>query len=378
MKKDSKITIKQILSEYSKSLRGYKTLFILSISFTIISSIIGVYIPYLYKNFFNIINGDGLKEDIARQLISVIFVIAGLNILDWLFNRSGYFIFNYVESTVMSKIKQNSFSYLIRHSYNFFNNNFTGSLVQKINRQSRAFERLFDTLIFNFISLVITIIGAILITFFTSKVLSLIILCWVTLYFAFSFIFYRWKMKFDLEASASDSETTALLSDNISNSQTISLFNSYKKETDSYKVATDKQAKAMLKTWTYGGVYDSLQIFGICIAEFVIFYYAIKYWEINKITIGGIVMIQIYVISLTRQIWAINMILRNVFESLADSKQMTEIMLTPHEIEDSNSATDLKISKGEIEFKNVIFNFNETRTVLNNINCLIKSGEKIA
>lgn len=185
-------------------------------------------------------------------------------------------------------------------------------------------------------------------------------------------------MKLDLEVSSNDSITTALLSDNISNNQTISLFNGYNREINSYFEATKKQSKAMLKAWDIGGIYDAVQLLGVYIAEVVIFYYAIKYWEVDKLTVGGIVMVQIYIISLSKQIWAVNMILRNVFESLADSKEMTEIMLTPHEIQNSNSATDLKISKGEIEFKNVIFNFNETRTVLDNINCRIMPGEKIA
>ncbi|MDD4803907.1 MAG: ABC transporter ATP-binding protein [Candidatus Pacebacteria bacterium] len=378
MKKDSKVTIKQIFSEYLDGLKGYKILLAFSVILTVIGSVIGVYTPYFYKDFFNIVNNIESKQDIAKQLISIIFLIAGLNFLNWLFNRTSYFIFNHIEANAMAKIKQNSFNYLIKHSHNFFTNSFTGGLVQKINRQARAFERLFDTIIFNVISLIITIVGAIIITFLTSKILSLIILCWVVIYFSLSFIFYRWKMKLDLEVSSNDSITTALLSDNISNNQTISLFNGYNREINSYFEATKKQSKAMLKAWDIGGIYDAVQLLGVYIAEVVIFYYAIKYWEVDKLTVGGIVMVQIYIISLSKQIWAVNMILRNVFESLADSKEMTEIMLTPHEIQNSNSATDLKISKGEIEFKNVIFNFNETRTVLDNINCRIMPGEKIA
>ena len=53
-------------------------------------------------------------------------------------------------------------------------------------------------------------------------------------------------------------------------------------------------------------------------------------------------------------------------------------MLTPHEIKNTDTATALKISKGEIKFKNVTFNFNENKAVLDNISCLIKPGEKIA
>jgi ATP-binding cassette subfamily B protein len=378
MKTEKKITIKQIVSEYSKGLRGYKTLFIFTISFFVLSNVVDVIVPYFYKDFFNTINSVGLKSDLAHILLQTIIIIAAFHFFGWLFNRIAYFIYLPTEAHTMAQLKQNSFSYLIKHSHNFFSNSFTGGLVQKVNRQSRSFEKILDTFVFNFAPLIITIIGAVIITFFVSKVLSLIILCWVVLYFTFSILFYRWRMKYNLEVSKADSETTALLADNISNNQTISLFNGHDREIDSYEKSTDRQAKIIIKTWNYAGVYESIQLLLVYLVEFLIFFYAIKYWQADKLTIGGIVMVQVYVVSLGRQIWTINMILRNVFESLADSKEMVEIMLTPHEIKDSPKAIDLIVNKGEIEFKNVTFNFNETRTVLDKINCLIKPGEKIA
>ncbi|MEI6190810.1 MAG: ABC transporter ATP-binding protein [bacterium] len=376
--KNSKVTIKQIFAEYFKGVRPQKNLAILTISFFTIGSLISVFTPYFYKDFFNILNSTVNKTDSVESLIKIIIIIAVLNIINWIFTRIAFFILLPSTARTEANLKQNSFNYLIKHSHNFFTNNFTGSLVQKINRQSRAYDRLFDTLVFNIIPLLITVIGAVIITFFTSKILSIVILVWVTLYFSFSFIFYKWRMKYDIEMAKVDSEVTGLLSDNISNSQTISLFNSFVKEIESYKQATIKQAKIIIKTWNYAGVYETLQQFLVCAVEFVVFYYAITYWQADKLTVGGIVMIQIYIVSLAKQIWSINFILRNIFESLADSKQMTEIMITPYEIQNTKNASDIKMNGGEIEFNNVSFTFNETKNVLDNIRCKILRGEKIA
>jgi ATP-binding cassette, subfamily B, bacterial len=378
MKKDAKITIKQIVSEYIKGLQGYKKYFVLTVAFFVIGSTIDVFIPYFYKNFFNEISIVGIKSDIATSLVQIIIIIAGLHFFSWLFSRTAFFIYLPTEASAMAKLKQNSFNYLIKHSHNFFTNSFTGGLVQKINRHSRAFERLFDTLIFNFIPLIMTIIGAVIVTFFTSKVLSLVILVWVSIYFTCSILFYRWRMKYNLEVAKMDSETTGLLSDNISNNQTISLFNGFNREEKSYTEATSNLKKLVIRTWNFAGIYESGQLLLVYIAEFAIFFFAIKYWQADKLTIGGIVMIQIYIVSLAKQIWSVNMILRNVFESISDSKEMTEIMLTPHEIQNIYKASELKVTRGEIKFKNVVFNFNETRTVLDTVNCQIKAGQKVA
>jgi ATP-binding cassette subfamily B protein len=378
MEKESKVTIKQIFTQYFKGLKGYRVVFITTLVFYIIANIINVFIPYLYKNFFNLLDSTGSKNSTSDKLIHILIIIAVFHFVSWLFFRSGFFLANYSEGNVMAKLKQNSFNYLIRHSHNFFTNSFAGGLVQKINRQSRAFERLYDTFIFNFAPLTITIIGAITVTYFTSKFLSVVIFCWIAIYFATGYLFFRWRVKYNIQIAEGDSATTGLLSDNISNNQTILLFNGYEKETTEYAKATNDLAKLVVRTWNFAGIYESVQLLFIYVVEFLVFFYAVKYWQADKLTVGGIVMIQIYIVSLSSQLWTINMILRNVFESIADSKQMTEIMITPHEIVNVPDAKDLKIEKGEIEFKNVSFSFTESRDVLDNINCQIKAGEKIA
>jgi ABC-type multidrug transport system fused ATPase/permease subunit len=57
---------------------------------------------------------------------------------------------------------------------------------------------------------------------------------------------------------------------------------------------------------------------------------------------------------------------------------MVEIILLPHEIKDTPTAKELIVNDVEIGFKDLNFNFNETRQVLKNINLNIKPGEKVA
>jgi len=63
---------------------------------------------------------------------------------------------------------------------------------------------------------------------------------------------------------------------------------------------------------------------------------------------------------------------------MADAKEMTEILETPHEIKDVRNAQKLKINQGKIEFKNVIFSYHQTRRIFHKLNLTIKAKEKIA
>ena len=74
--------------------------------------------------------------------------------------------------------------------------------------------------------------------------------------------------------------------------------------------------------------------------------------------------------------WVINM----VQQAEASMKRLNKILSEPYEIEDDESTDHLKVDiSGEIEFKNVSFQYNENLPyVLNNINLKIPSGTSLA
>jgi ATP-binding cassette subfamily B protein len=185
-------------------------------------------------------------------------------------------------------------------------------------------------------------------------------------------------MKYNVIVSEADSKATGVLSDAVGNQNTITLFTTYKKESIFFKEVTDDQSKKMRLSWNLGEIIDFVQFSFIYFVEFIVFYYAIFFWEKNAITIGTFVLIQVYIIGLAQQLKRVNQIIRGIHESIADAKEMVEILETPHEIKDSPMATNLTVQKGLINFNNVTFSFNQTREVVSGLNLEIKEGEKVA
>jgi ABC-type multidrug transport system, ATPase and permease components len=188
----------------------------------------------------------------------------------------------------------------------------------------------------------------------------------------------RVKIKYDIAAAAADSKTTGLLADNITNYSPISLFNGYKRESALLKETVNDQARKLCFSWDLWIVINAIQIALTYTIEFFIFYYGIIFWRQDLITAGTFVLMQIYIIGIAQQFWGLNRTVREVYESIADSKEMVEIMALPHEIKDVAAAKELKDVEGGIEFKEVNFSFNETRSVLKDINLVISAGEKVA
>ena len=278
----------------------------------------------------------------------------------------------------IASLKQNAYNYIIEHSYSFFTNHFIGSLVQKVNRFARAFERLSDNVIWNVLPLVIKLISIFIVVIFINVWLALIILIWAIIFLLFNITFSNWKLKYDIKVAEIDSKTTGFLADTLTNQNTISLFNGFKKESEGYGQVTNEQAKMTKFTWSLDALIEGGQAFLGVAMEFILFFYTLKYWQQGLVTVGVFVLLQAYFIDLIHQLWGFTRMVRDMYQSYADAKEMVEILLLPHEIQDIQNAKEILAAKGEIKFQDLNFNFNETRKVLDNISLIIKSGEKVA
>lgn len=379
MKKSQNIKISQIIKEFWKGIKPNKVMFYGAFAFFFISQTVSLFVPIFYKKFFDVLGIAGTNHSlVVHQLIVIIIIVVAFHLTNWIFWRIGMYWYNGMQSKVISWLKQHAFNYMSLHSYSFFANNFTGGLVQRVNRFSRSFEVLCDVIAFNIMPVAITIVGSIAITWFIAPLISFVILGWVILFIIFNFFFSRWKLKYDLAVAEADSKTTGYLADTITNNNAISFFTGHSYESKGFKNVSDDQARKMRFSWLLSEIVDGTQSLLITLVEFFVFYYTIKYWEKGLATIGVFVLVQTYVIGLAQQLWGLSSVVRRISESVADSKEMVDILLTPYEIQDVPGAKKLAVNKGEIVFKNVSFNFNETREVLSDINITIKPGEKIA
>ncbi len=378
MNKGENIRIIQIMEQFWAGVKPNRVPFFISYFFCLVTNIVAVFVPLFYKKFFDLLGQSGDKSLIANNLIQIIFIIAGLHFVMWIFWRISDFNGTLMMSNVMARLKQNAFNYMLKHSYGFFTNNFTGGLVQRVNRFTRAFESLSNSIVYQIIPLTITILGSVIVTYFIAPVVSILIIIWIIVFVIFSLIISQWKLKYDIISAEADSQTTGYLSDSITNNNAISLFTGHGYESDAFKDVSNNQARKTRFSWYLSDTIDAVQSFLIVLIEFFIFYYTIKYWEKGFTTIGTFVLAQTYIIGLAQQLWGLNKTIRTIYQGIADAKEMVEILVKQYEIKDSPDAKKLLVKKGEIVFKDVSFKFDENREVLNNLNLTIKQAEKVA
>ncbi len=373
-----KVKIRDVFKAFWKAIKPQRYWVYFLVLCMIAGNIVPIITPILYKQFFDVITVGTDKIIVGQTLTKIILYIAFLNFLYWLFYRFAELANIKYQMSTIARLKQQSYDYLMHHSYSFFTNNFVGSLVQKVNRFARAYERLSDHLIWDILPLAVRLVSIFVIVLFVNNIIAVIILLWAVVFILFNVIFSNWKLKYDLKVAAIDSKTTGYLADTLSNQNTISLFGRFSHESDGFKKITNEQARLTKFTWSLDAVINAVQFFLTISIEFVLFLFALKYWQQGLISVGVFVLLQSYLIILLNHLWGITRTVRDIYQGYADAKEMVEITLLPHEIKDILGAAELEIKEAGIEFKDLSFSFNETRNVLLNISLNIIPGERIA
>lgn len=355
-----------------------KALVFVALFSVITASMVGVILPLYFKEFFDVLTGGQPKEEIYSGLISTLIIIAGLELLQWILWRFASFSSIHFQSKTLADLSNSCFRYLHKHSFSYFNNNFTGSLIKRANYFTRSFEDIVDRITWELSPLVISISVITAVLVWKNLVLGMAIIVWLLVFLTFNWIFISYKMKYDIKRSATQTKASGFLADTITNSSNVKLFCGYRRETDSFIKLNDNILKLRIFTWSLDEIFNSVQNFLMILLEVGIFYFAIQLWKDGLFTVGDFVLLQTYVLIVIMRIWNFGKIIRHIYQSLADAEEMTIILNTSHEIADVINAKQLKISKGEIEFRGVDFYYQSTRKVLDNFNLSIKSHERLA
>jgi len=376
MQKDEKqqISTKRVFSFYWQYASRYKFLVSFIVFGAILSSTAALVQPWFMKN---LINGLTTNQELGLIYYTLFLMIlfGAIESLAW--RISGYTVSKF-QPKVMSDLQTGGFNYVLNHSYQFFSDNFTGSLVKKINRVSRSFERISDEFQFRFIPSTIILVGSFIGLFLRNLTVALIFLAWVVIFIYFNYVATKYKLKIDIERSKIDSKATGHLSDALTNSITAKLFNGYEYEKKRYAQIMSQWNKLFTKGWLFAEKIYLVQNFIFIFFEAAMLIYSVNLWHQGVLTVGDIVLFQTYFTIVVMRVWDIGRGMRNLYEGIAESKEMIELVDLPYDVKDIPKAAKLKVTKGLIEFVDAGFNYNETRVIFKNLNLAIKPGEKVA
>lgn len=355
--------------------------FLLVLFGVVTATVMGIYVPVFYKNIANAFaepfSAETTKIMMHNFWMVVVFYAAIWS--SWRILEAGIIP---LEDGGVCSLNKRSFSVLLRQKFDFFENNFSGSLIKQASRFSRAFETIMDWFIFQMIQNVIGITMAFVLFYQHYPDFAYYFLIWVFVYISWSVGFSIWKLKYDQAVAESDSVLGGAYSDAISNIFTVKSFALEKSEQQHVNQKAEIIYHKTKIAWILMFVSFAVQGLMTMGIELVLVYLMIGKWKLGVFSVGEFVLFQSILLILVQRLWEFGRNFRNFFTALADASEMAEVFERDDYEKDTPGAKPLKITSGDIQFNHIDFayagNENNSACLFEDFTLHIKAGEKIA
>ncbi len=371
------MNIKLIFKYYWPHIKKYRKsnlLVFVSYGIAVVGS--GIAAPLLYKRIIDAVS-TGNPAAVSETLMSTIFMLGAVLFLYNLFFRIADYAMTYSQSRMLKDVADDAFERIIHHSYEFFSNTFTGTLVAKVRRYVNAFEQIHDQVVFAAWMNGLRLVFAFAVLTYFSTILGMILLVWLLLYIGVTAFFVKKKFQKDLLESAANSRTTGVLADAITNVLNVKMFASQAREFSYFADATDVEEKRRRDAWYFQNLQFMFQGYFIAIFELVGIFAAVSLWLSGSISAGTIILMQIYIFTSFEVVWNMGRNLTRVMRAFAEAKEMVDIFERPVAVSDPEKPEECRIRKGEVEIKQISFTYGKGSKVFRDFSLRVKAGEKV-
>ncbi|MDO8598945.1 MAG: ABC transporter ATP-binding protein [bacterium] len=373
-----RVTSWDIVRVFIQHARRYAGRTLIVLGAAVIATVFDAIVPWYSRQLIDTLVSHAPSAVASTEAFRVLVIILLLRVGYQLAWRTNGFVTVDFQPRVMADLERTSFAYLLGHSYRFFSDAFSGSLVRKIHRISRAFEVLIDEMQFRFIPVTILLIGATIGLALRYPWAAIVFVVWAAVFIVLNYFASMWKLQIDVQRAAADSASTGALADALTNAIPIKLFTGTAYETDRFSRVKEEWRRLQSWAWGRGEIINVAQGVLMLVIEFGLLAIGIDRWSRGELTVGDFVLIQGYLLLVFNKLWDIGRSFRHVFEAFADAREMVEILELPYAVRDRRGAKTLAVTRGAIVFQNVRFQFQDSRVVLNDFTLRVAPREKVA
>lgn len=366
--KNTKKTIGRLL----KYFKNEKNMFLLISILVLVDSLIVILIPLLIGKCVDLIDISGIKSSVFKVTLLALLIFYLIDSIVSLFKE---FIMINMSQRVIKNIRSSVFSKLQTLPISYFDEHKTGDLMSRVTNDIDNISSGISSSITQIITSSITIIGTVIMMFLLSPSLTILSIITMPLVIILSkFIARRSKVFFknqQIELGLLNSH----IEENIKNMNVIKSFNYEQESIETFNEINDRLLKESLKAQIYSSLLMPMMNVITNIA-FALISIAGAYLSIkNIITVGVIATFLSYTKQFTRPLNELANLFNTFQISIAGCERVFEIL--DEQVKEKYKKEDTKkvnMLKGDIEFKNVWFKYNEGDYILKDLSFKIKKG----
>lgn len=367
---DRKIPAKILLKRTWKYVKPELPSFIVAFFFLVIYAISNVIFPLFISKVTENLQSE---QPVLNVIIGLAIGYIGLSIISQIFRYIQSIILQKAGQKIIYRLRMDVFEHIESLSQNQFNEMAVGSLVTRVANYTMNMSDLFTNVLVHIFSDILTATAVYTIMFFISWKLSLVLLTCVTLVFIISIIFRRIVTYFFKKERAYISDLNAFLNENLSGMKITQIFNQEKRKEAEFLVKNKNLKNAKYAVVLAFGVYRPLVNFIYYSSIAITFLFGIYYLAGPEVVAFYLLLSKFF-----NPIQELADKLNHIQRALTSSERLFNLLDVKPEVVDEPDAIEIDSFKGDIEFKNVWFAYEEEQWILKDVSFKIKAGQTAA
>ena len=352
----------------------YKELSILALLFILMTSIVATAIPLLAQYYID----NYITKSIAKAGLYILIIYFGLFILRVVFTFLGEYYFAKVAHSIVRDLRNDSFANLQKLGMSYFDKTPVGSVVSRLTNDTQAVADMFGTIFSSFLNTILMFVVTLSAMIALSWQLTIYMILFIPVMVGSVYLYQKLSSRLVEISRAKISEMNTKLSESIEGMKIIQAFNQEQRLIDEFGEVNNEHLRYYTKSLKVDSLLlrPAMALFKVLAYGVIVMYFGLSF-ESAGFTAGIIYAF----IQYTNQLFNPLIELMQNFSILQTSiisAGRVFTLIDNEEYEPEQKESDYKISRGDIEFKNVSFSYDGKRDVLKNISFSVKNGESIA
>ena len=377
--KQKETNLKQSLLKLFNYIKRYLPLIIPALILAIISSIFSIIGPdklsditdEITKGLITGINLDKVKE-IGIFLITIYSLGA-------IFSYIQGFIMAIVTNRCAKKLRTEISDKINKLPLKYFDKNSYGDVLSRVTNDVDTIAQSLNQSLGNLVSATTLFIGAIIMMFVTNVTMAITAILASLIGFIIMSLILKNSQKYFNEQQKQLGNLNGHIEEVYSGHNIVKVYNAMNEEEQEFDKINEELYKSNRKSQFLSGLMPPIMSFignfgyvAVCVVGALLVMN-------NKITFGVIVAFMIYIRLFTNPLTQIAQALTSLQSTGAASERVFTFLEEPEMPKETNKKVLKKENaKGNIEFKNIEFGYDEDKTIIKNFSAIAKAGNKIA
>ena len=356
----------------------YKSLFYSDMFFAILGAAVTLAIPLIIRYITNEVVYFGAVE--AKQVIVRLGIVLIVLVMFEIFCNFYIAYYGHIMGAKMeSDMRKDIFGHYQKLTFAFYDNQKVGHLLSRITSDLFEISELLHHGLEDLVISVIKIAGSFIILLMVNVKLALIAFAFIPVMAVFAF-YYNGKMKTAFRRNREKiADINSQIEDSLAGIRVVKSFANEKEEMKKFKAGNDNFVAAKKVSYKYMGIYNSGLGAMSTLITVVVLLAGVGMMLKGAVKLTDLITFLLYITNFTDPVKKLVTFTEQFQNGYSGFERFLEILSIAPDIADKEDAVSVSKAKGEIEFKDVSFRYEDhAEKVLNHINLRVEAGDYMA